>query len=193
MSDQFYRSSTHIGEANAKEQSLLSLESLLSPVGVSRAGESKRSVSSEAACQSRRTGSAPLTIKKNIFKSWHVFRGRKVCLQEPQKHHKSTTKEPQKHHQKNSLFPDPPAKMPSSAALKTNAGRENMVEAVGVEPTSEKTSNRELSCFFQFIFVSSSPLRTDEDAATTSLISLIRPAQTEQGRPAYCATIGTGP
>jgi hypothetical protein len=68
-----------------------------------------------------------------------------------------------------------------------------MVEAVGVEPTSEKTSNRELSCFFQFIFVSSSPLRTDKDAATTSLISLIPPAQTEQGRPAYCATIGTGP
>ncbi len=68
-----------------------------------------------------------------------------------------------------------------------------MVEAVGVEPTSEKTSNRELSCFFRIIFVSSSTLRTDEDAATTSLISLIRPAQTEQGRPAYCATIGTGP
>ena len=68
-----------------------------------------------------------------------------------------------------------------------------MVEAVGVEPTSEKTSNRELSCFFRIIFVSSSALRTDEDATTTSLISLIRPAQTEQGRPAYCATIGTGP
>ena len=48
-----------------------------------------------------------------------------------------------------------------------------MVEAVGVEPTSEKTSNRERSCFFQFIFVSSSPLRTDKDAATTSLIDLV--------------------
>jgi hypothetical protein len=68
-----------------------------------------------------------------------------------------------------------------------------MVEAVGVEPTSEKTSNREHSCFFTFLFVSSSTLRTDEDAATTSLIDLVRPAQTEQGRPAYCATIGTGP
>jgi hypothetical protein len=68
-----------------------------------------------------------------------------------------------------------------------------MVEAVGVEPTSEKTFNREHSCFFTFIFVSSSALRTDEDATTTSLINLIRPAQTEQGRPAYCATIGTGP
>jgi len=68
-----------------------------------------------------------------------------------------------------------------------------MVEAVGVEPTSENTSNREHSCFFTFIFVSSSALRTDEDATTTSLIDLIRPAQTEQGRPAYCATIGTGP
>ena len=50
---------------------------------------------------------------------------------------------------------------------------EKMVEAVGVEPTSEKTSNRELSCFFRFIFVSSSTLRTDKDAATTSLISLV--------------------
>ena len=48
-----------------------------------------------------------------------------------------------------------------------------MVEAAGVEPASEKTSNREHSCFFTFIFVSSSPLRTDEDAATTSLISLV--------------------
>ena len=68
-----------------------------------------------------------------------------------------------------------------------------LVEAAGVEPASEKTSNREHSCFFRFIFVSSSTLRTDEDAATTSLINLVRPAQTEQGRPAYCATIGTGP
>jgi hypothetical protein len=68
-----------------------------------------------------------------------------------------------------------------------------MVEAAGVEPASEKTSNRELSCFFRFIFVSSSTLRTDKDVATTSLIDLVRPAQTEQGRPAYCATIGTGP
>ena len=48
-----------------------------------------------------------------------------------------------------------------------------MVEAVGVEPTSEKTSNRELSCFFRIIFVSSPALRTDEDAATTSLIDLV--------------------
>ena len=57
-----------------------------------------------------------------------------------------------------------------------------MVEAVGVEPTSEKTSNREHSCFFRIVFVSSSTLRTDEDAATTSLINLVRPAQTEQGK-----------
>jgi hypothetical protein len=68
-----------------------------------------------------------------------------------------------------------------------------MVEAAGVEPASERASNREPSCFFQFIFVSSSTLRTDKDAATTSLISLVFAAQTEQGRPAYCATIGTGP
>jgi len=48
-----------------------------------------------------------------------------------------------------------------------------MVEAAGVEPASEKTSNRELSCFFRFIFVSSPVLRTDEDATATSLISLV--------------------
>ena len=64
---------------------------------------------------------------------------------------------------------------------------------MGVEPTSEKTSNREHSCFSTFIFVSWLTLRTGEDAATTSLIDLVRPAQTEQGRPAYCETIGTGP
>ncbi len=46
---------------------------------------------------------------------------------------------------------------------------------------------------FQFIFVSSPALRTGEDATVTSLINLVRTAQTEQGRPAYCATIGTGP
>jgi len=68
-----------------------------------------------------------------------------------------------------------------------------MVEAVGVEPTSEKTFNREHSCFFRFIFVSSPVLRTDEDAPTTSLINLAIPAQAEQVWPAYCATIGTGP
>ena len=68
-----------------------------------------------------------------------------------------------------------------------------MVEAAGVEPASETTVNREHSCFSAFVFVSSPTLRTGEDAAVTSLISLVRPAQTEQGRPAYCATIGTGP
>ena len=49
----------------------------------------------------------------------------------------------------------------------------DLVEAAGVEPASERASNREPSCFFQFIFVSSSPLRTDEDATTTSLIDLV--------------------
>ena len=68
-----------------------------------------------------------------------------------------------------------------------------MVEAVGVEPTSEKTFNRELSCFSTFIFVSSSPLGTGEETTTTSLIDLVLSAQTEQIGPAYCATIGTGP
>ena len=68
-----------------------------------------------------------------------------------------------------------------------------MVEAVGVEPTSETTFNREHSCFSTFIFVSSVALRTGEDATPTSLIDLAGRAQTELGRPAYCATIGTGP
>ena len=48
-----------------------------------------------------------------------------------------------------------------------------MVEAVGVEPTSETTDNREHSCFSAFLFVSSATLRTGEDAATTSLIDLV--------------------
>ncbi len=68
-----------------------------------------------------------------------------------------------------------------------------MVEAVGVEPTSEKTFNRELSCFSTFIFVSSSTLGTGEDAQTTSLIDLVPSAQAEQLGPAYCATTGTRP
>ncbi len=68
-----------------------------------------------------------------------------------------------------------------------------MVEAAGVEPASETTFNRELSCFSTFIFVSSSTLGTGEDAATTSLIGLVPSAQAEQLGPAYCATIGTGP
>ena len=55
-----------------------------------------------------------------------------------------------------------------------------MVEAVGVEPTSEKTSNRELSCFSRVHFVSSAELRTGEDAPSTSLIDLVIAVQAEQ-------------
>ena len=68
-----------------------------------------------------------------------------------------------------------------------------MVEAVGVEPTSETTFNRELSCFSAFIFVSSSTLGTGEETTTTSLIDLAPSAQAEQLGPAYCATIGISP
>jgi hypothetical protein len=68
-----------------------------------------------------------------------------------------------------------------------------MVEAVGVEPTSETTVNRERSCFFRFAFVSWRTLGTDKDASTTSLIDLTRGVQTELLGPAYCATISTGP
>lgn len=68
-----------------------------------------------------------------------------------------------------------------------------MVEAVGVEPTSETTDNREHSCFSAFIFVSSRALGTGEETRATSLIDLVPSAQTEQLGPAYCATIGTSP
>jgi len=68
-----------------------------------------------------------------------------------------------------------------------------MVEAAGVEPASETTFNRERSCFSAFHFVSSSTLRTGEETLTTSLIDLACSAQTEQFRPAYCATIGLRP
>jgi hypothetical protein len=68
-----------------------------------------------------------------------------------------------------------------------------LVEAGRIELPSETTNNRELSCFFTFYFVSSSPLRTDEDAATTSLIDLTLSVQTELLGPAYCATIGIRP
>ena len=62
--------------------------------------------------------------------------------------------------------------------LKTKGFR--MVEAVGVEPTSETTFNRELSCFSAFIFVSSSSLGTGEETTTTSLIDLVIAVQAEQ-------------
>ena len=68
-----------------------------------------------------------------------------------------------------------------------------LVEAAGVEPASETTVNREHSCFSRFLFVSSPALRTGEDVQATSLINLIRPAQTEQGGPAYCTTLAFGP
>jgi hypothetical protein len=55
-----------------------------------------------------------------------------------------------------------------------------VVEAAGVEPASENTVNRELSCFFRFAFVSWLALGTDEDAPTTSLIDLVIAVQTEQ-------------
>jgi len=55
-----------------------------------------------------------------------------------------------------------------------------MVEAAGVEPASETTFNRELSCFSAFLFVSSPTLRTGEDAAATSLIDLVIAVQAEQ-------------
>jgi len=47
--------------------------------------------------------------------------------------------------------------------------------------------------FFPVHLVSSSALRTDKDATTTSLIDLAIPAQAEQVWPAYCATIGIRP
>ena len=55
-----------------------------------------------------------------------------------------------------------------------------LVEAVGVEPTSETTFNREHSCFSAFVFVSSSTLGTGEETLTTSLINLVIAVQAEQ-------------
>jgi len=55
-----------------------------------------------------------------------------------------------------------------------------MVEAAGVEPASETTNSRELSCFFQVHLVSPTALRTDEDAPAASLIDLVIAVQTEQ-------------
>ena len=69
----------------------------------------------------------------------------------------------------------------------------NLVEAAGVEPASENAVNREPSCFFLFVFVSSPELRTDEDGPATSLISLAVGVQAEHLQPAYCATFRTSP
>ncbi len=57
-----------------------------------------------------------------------------------------------------------------------------MVEAAGVEPASENTTNREISCFSHVHLVSPHALRTGEDARKASLIDLVHPAQAEQGR-----------
>jgi hypothetical protein len=54
------------------------------------------------------------------------------------------------------------------------------VEAGRIELPSEKTNNRERSCFFRFAFVSWRALGTDEDAPTTSLIDLVIAVQAEQ-------------
>jgi hypothetical protein len=48
--------------------------------------------------------------EKNILKGWQIFEGRKGRLQEPQKHHKSTTKSPQKTITKTPIFLKTPAK-----------------------------------------------------------------------------------
>ena len=55
-----------------------------------------------------------------------------------------------------------------------------VVEAGRIELPSEETNDREHSCFSTFIFVSSSALRTGEDATTTSLIDLVIAVQAEQ-------------
>ncbi len=68
-----------------------------------------------------------------------------------------------------------------------------MVEAVGVEPTSETTDNREPSCFFRFRFVSYPALRTDKEVPGTSPINLVRGVRAERVGPACSATLATGP
>ncbi len=68
-----------------------------------------------------------------------------------------------------------------------------MVEAVGVEPTSETTNDRELSCFFTFEFVSYRALGTDEEVHSTSPIDLILSVRAEHLGPACSATLATSP
>ena len=68
-----------------------------------------------------------------------------------------------------------------------------MVEAVGVEPTSETTNSRERSCFFSFDFVSYPALGTDEEVQDTSPIDLILGVRAERVGPAYSATLATSP
>ena len=68
-----------------------------------------------------------------------------------------------------------------------------MVEAVGVEPTSETTDSRELSCFFRFRFVSYSALGTDKEARSTSPIDLVRGVRAERVGPACSATSAISP
>ena len=116
-----------MGEANAKERSNSWLGSIFGfgsalvsvggPQGLFYSPRQNQAHKSEASnCQSRGTGSASLTIKKNIFKSWRLFRGRKVCLQKPQKHHNQPRKNHAKTIKNNQLFSKPPAKTPSCCA-----------------------------------------------------------------------------
>ncbi len=60
-------------------------------------------------------------------------------------------------------------------------------------PRPKLPTTESIHAFPEFIFVSSVVLRTGEDATPTSLINLVLAVQTEQRRPAYCATIGTSP
>jgi len=68
-----------------------------------------------------------------------------------------------------------------------------MVEAVGVEPTSETTDSRERSCFSQVQFVSYPALGMGKETQSTSSIDLILGARAEHRRPAYCATFAISP
>ncbi len=68
-----------------------------------------------------------------------------------------------------------------------------MVEAVGVEPTSEKTSSKECSCFSQVQFVSCLLLGMGKETEGTSSINLIRGVRAERVGPAHCATFATSP
>ncbi len=67
------------------------------------------------------------------------------------------------------------------------------MEAVGVEPTSEKTSSKECSCFSQVQFVSCLLLGMGKETEGTSPIDLIRGVRAERVGPACSATFATGP
>lgn len=60
-------------------------------------------------------------------------------------------------------------------------------------PRPKLPTTESIHAFPGFVFVSWPELRTGEDAPATSLIGLVLGVQAEHRRPAYCATLRSGP